>query len=119
MAGTYTRRELIHLIEGKIELTQFDKKPQINKLNNLVGATDVALDSNELDNTNNLGKGKPSSALFTYHMTAYDDSTHIQPYTPQYKKLKNGELVSLALKMTHKKHNIITDGRGTNVVLHI
>ena len=32
MAGTYTRRELISLIKGKIELTQFDKNPQIKIL---------------------------------------------------------------------------------------
>ena len=29
MAGTYTRRELIDLVEGKIELSQFDKNPRI------------------------------------------------------------------------------------------
>ena len=42
-------------------------------------------------------------------MTAYNDSTHFVPYTPQYKKLKNGEIVSLALKMTHMKNNIINE----------
>ena len=46
-------------------------------------------------------------------MTAYEDSTHFKPFTPQYKKLKNGELVSLALKMMHKRNNVITDGLGT------
>ena len=34
MPGTYTRRELI---EGKIELIQFDEKPRINRMNKLAG----------------------------------------------------------------------------------
>ena len=29
MAGTYMRRKLIDLVEGKIELTQFDNSPRI------------------------------------------------------------------------------------------
>ena len=32
--GTYTRRELINLVEGKIELTQFDKDSRIKRMNN-------------------------------------------------------------------------------------
>ena len=52
-------------------------------------------------------------------MTACDDSTHFEPYTPQYRKLDNSEVVPLAVKMILEKNNIITDGLGTNVVLHI
>ena len=36
-AGTYTRRKLTNLIEGKIKLTQFDKEPRINKIIKLAG----------------------------------------------------------------------------------
>ena len=39
--------------------------------------------------------------------------------TSQYKKLKNGEIVSLTLKITDQKYNIVTNGLGTTVVLHI
>ena len=52
-------------------------------------------------------------------MTAYDDSMHFELYAPQYKKLKNGKLVSLILRITHTKNNIVTDGPATTVVLHI
>ena len=52
-------------------------------------------------------------------MTVYDDSTHFEPYTPHYKKLKNGELVSLTLRIKPMKNNIMTDGPATTVVLHI
>ena len=42
-----------------------------------------------------------------------------EPVTPQYKKLKNGEIVSLTLKITDQADSIITNGLGTTVVLHI
>ena len=80
---------------------------------------EVVLNLDELDNTDNLENGKPRDTLFTYHVAAYDDYTHFEPYTPQYKKLKNGELVSLALKITHMKNKVMTDGLATTVVLHI
>ena len=116
-AGTYTRRELIDLVEGKIELNRFDKNPQINRMNNIAGITEV-LNLDTLDNTNNLENGKPSNTLLTYHVTAYDNSMHFGPYVPQYKKLKNREIISLTLRITHMKNNI-TDGPVITVVLHI
>ena len=70
----------------------------------------MTLTLDELDNTNNLENRSPSNTLFKYHVTAYDDFKHFQPYNPQYKKLRNGKLVSLALRTKHKKSNIITDG---------
>ena len=73
---------------------------------------------NELDNTDNLEDGRPSNALLTYHVTANEDFTCFEPHTPQYKKLKNGEFVSLTLKITDQ-NNIITDGPEVTVVLHI
>ena len=94
-AGTYTRRELINIVEGKIELTQFDKNPRIKRTNKLSGITEVVFKLNELDNTNNLENGAPSNTLLTYHVTAYDDSTHFKPYTLQHKKLKNGDGVCI------------------------
>ena len=38
---------------------------------------------------------------------------------PGMERVKNGELVSLALKVMHKKNNIVTDGSVTNLVLHV
>ena len=67
-AGTYTRKELIDLVEGKIKLTQFEKNPQINRTNKLEGITKMALNLDELSNS-----------LLTYHVTAHDDSTHLNP----------------------------------------
>ena len=58
--------------------------------------------------------------LYLHIYISYEEFTQFEPYTPQCKKLKNVELVSLALKVMHKKkNNIITDGSVTTVVLHI
>ena len=35
--GIYTRQELIDLVKGKIELTQFDKEPRIKRTDKLEG----------------------------------------------------------------------------------
>ena len=88
-------------------------------MNKLEGITKMVFDLDELDNTNNLENRPPSNTLLTYHVTAYDDSTHFEPYIPQYKKLKNGEFVSLTSRIKHMKNNIVTDGPATTVVLNI
>ena len=79
----------------------------------------MVISLNELDNSDNLEDGKPSNALFTYYVTSSEYSTHFEPATPQYKKLKNGTITSLTLKITDQAGNVITDGPGTTVVLHI
>ena len=73
----------------------------------------------ELNNTDNFEDGRPSNVLLTYHVTADEDFTCFEPNIPQYKKLKNGEFVSLTLRIMDKKNNVITDGLQVTVVLHI
>ena len=77
----------------------------------------ISLD--ELDNSDNLEDGRPSNASFTYYVTGPEYSVCFEPHTPQYKKLKNGEIVSLTLKIMDQNNNIIPDGPGTTVVFHI
>ena len=48
----------------------------------------------------NLEDGHFSNTLRTYRVTANEDFTCFEPHTPQYKKLKNGEFVSLTLTST-------------------
>ena len=69
----------------------------------------------ELDNMSNLEDGRSSNNLFMY-MPDSEQFTHFEPTTPQYKKLKNGEIVSLTLRIMDQN---ATDGPGTTVVLHI
>ena len=83
------------------------------------GITEITLNSDELDNSDNLKDGRPSNELFTYHVTFNEDFTRFEPQTPQYKKLKNGEFTSINLRITDQNNNIITNGPQVTVVLHI
>ena len=83
------------------------------------GITEITLNLDELDNSDNLKDGRPSNELFTYHVISNEDFTRFQPQTPQDKKLKNGEFTSLNLRITDQNNNVITDGPQVTVVLHI
>ena len=82
------------------------------------GITEITLNLDELDNSNNLTDERPSNELLTYHMTDDKDFMGFEPQTPQYRKLKNGEFTSLTLRITDQNNNIITDGPQVTVVLH-
>ena len=115
----YAGRELISMLEGIVELNQFEVDDQVTKMNNLKGITEITLNLNELNNSNNLKDGRPSNELLTYHMTDDKDFTHFEPQSPQYKKLKNGEFTSLNLRIMDQNNNVITDGPQVTVVLHV
>ena len=88
-------------------------------MNKSTKITDLTFNLDELNNTNNLEDGIPSDTLFMYYVSGSEDFTCFEPKAPQYKKLKNGKIVSLALKITDQNNNRITNGPGTIVVLHI
>ena len=117
--GPYASRELISMLEGIIELNQFEVDDQVTKTNKLKGITEITLNLNELNNSDNLKDGRPSNELLTYYVTDDKDFTHFEPQTPQYKKFKNGEFTSLNLRITDQNNNVITDGLQVTVVLHI
>ena len=117
--GTYAGRELLSMLEGIVELNQFEVDDQVIKMNKLKGITEITLNLDKLNNSFNLKDGRPSNELLTYHMTDDKDFTHFEPQTPQYKTLKNGEFTSLNLRIMDQNNNIITDGPETTVVLHI
>ena len=96
-----------------------DNDPQIIKTNELAKVIDMILNLDELDNSDNLKDGHPSNTLFTRYVFDSEDFTHLEPATPQYKKLKGGEIVSLTLRITDQAGNLITNGPGTTVVLHV
>ena len=117
--GTYAGRELLSIVEGMVELNQFVVDDQAIKKNKLKGITEMIINLNELDNSDNLKDGRPSSELLTYHVTDDKDFMRFEPQNPQYKKLKNGEFTSLNLRIADQNNNIITDGPQVTVVLHI
>ena len=118
-SGTYAGRELLSIVEGIIELNQFLVDDQVTKRNKLKGITEMIINLDELDNTNNLKDGRPNNELLTYHVTSHEDFMRFEPHTPQYKALKNGEFTSLNLRITDQNNNVITDGPQVTVVLHI
>ena len=121
-SGTYAGRELLSMLEGIIELNQFEVD-QVTKTNKLKGITEMTLNLDELNNSNNLKDGRPSNELLTYHVTDDEDFTHFEPQTPQYRKFKNGEFNSLNLRINlriaDQNNNIVTAGLQVTVGLHI
>ena len=117
--GAYASRELISMLEGIIELNQFEVDNQVTKTNKLKGITEMTLNLDELNNSINLKDGRPSNSLLTYHVTDDKDFTRFEPQNPQYKALKKGEFTSLNLRITDQNNNIITDGPQVTVVLYI
>ena len=117
--GVYTGKELNSLIGMELRVQMIDSQEDVLRTNKLEKVMKLAISLNELDNSDNLEDGLPSNNLFTYYVTGPEYSTHFEPATPQYKKLKNGMIASLTLKITDQAGNIITDGPGSTVVLHI
>ena len=117
--GVYTDKELNSLIGTELKSQMLDSRNDVLRTNKLEKVTKMTISLNELDNYDNLEDGQPSNALFMYHVTGPEYSTHFKPHTPQYKKLKSGMINSLVLKITDQAGNIIIDGPGTTVVLHI
>ena len=99
-SGTYAGRELLSMLEGIIELNQFLVDDQVTKMNKLKGITEMIINLDELNNSDNLKDGRPSNELLTYHVTDDKDFMRFKPQTPQYWKLKNGEFTSLTQRIT-------------------
>ena len=116
---TYAGRQLLSMLEGMVELSQFEVDDQVTKTNKLKGITEMIINLNELNNSINLKDGRPSNELLTYHVTDDKDFTHFEPQNPQYKKLKNREFTSLNLRIMDQNNNVITDGPQVTVVLHV
>ena len=96
-----------------------DNNPQVIKTNKLAKVTNMSHNLDELNNSDNLEDGHPSNTLFMYYMPGSENFMCFEPQTPQYKALKYGEIVSLMLKITDQNNNIISNGLGTTVVVHI
>ena len=102
-----------------VDLNQFVVDDQVIKKNKLKCITEMIINLDELNKSDNLEDGHPSNTLFTYHVTDDEDFMHFEPQTPKYRKLKNGEFTSLTLRITDQAGNVITDGPQVTVVVHI
>ena len=109
--GVYTDKELNSLIGLELKSQMLSSCNDVLRTNKLEKVMKMAINLEELDNSDKLKDGKPSNTLFTYYVTGPEYSMHFEPVTPQYKKLKNGEIISLTLKITDQAGNIITMGQ--------
>ena len=86
-SGTYACRELLSLVEeGMVKLNQFVVDDQVIKKNKLKGITEMIINLDELNNSNNLEDGHPSNTLFTYHVDAHKDFTCFETPHPTVQK---------------------------------
>ena len=112
-------KELDSLIGTELRSQMLDSRDDVLRTNKLKKITKMVISLNKLNNSDNLEDGRPSNTLFTYYVASPEYYTHFEPCHPRYMKLKYGEIVSLTLKITDQNNNIITNGPGTIVVLHI
>ena len=74
-SGTYAGRQLLSIVEGIIELKQFEIDDEVTKTNKLKGITEMIINLDELNNSVNLKDGRPSNSLLTYYVTDGKDFT--------------------------------------------
>ena len=117
--GVYMDKELNSLIGMELRMQMIDSREDVLRTNKLEKVTKMVISLNELDNSDNLEDSRPSNTLFMYYVTSPEYFMCFKLHTPEYEKLKNGMITSLTLAITDQAGNIITDGRGTTVVLHI
>ena len=61
--GTYADRELLSMLERIVELNQFKVDDQVTKINKLKGITEITLNLDELNNSDNLKDGRRNGSL--------------------------------------------------------
>ena len=61
--GTYAGRELLSIVEGMVELNQFEIDDQVTKMNKLKGITEMIINLDELNNSDNLKDGRPKQRI--------------------------------------------------------
>ena len=81
-SGTDAGRQLLSIVEGMVELNQFEVDHQVTKTNKLKGITEITLNLDELNNSDNLKDGRPSNELLTYHVIDDKDFTFFELQTP-------------------------------------
>ena len=91
--GAYAGRELISMLEGMVELNQFEVDDQVTKMNKLKGITEIILNLDELNNRINLKDERPSNELLTYYIADDEDFTSFEPQNPSTKNLKTESLL--------------------------
>ena len=77
--------QLLSIVEGMVELNQFEIDDEVTKTNKLKGITEMIINLDELNNSVNLIDGRPSNELLTYYVTDDKDLNHKTPSTKSIK----------------------------------
>ena len=77
------------MLEGMVEYVHFEADDQVIKMNKLRGITEMILNLDELDNSDNLEDGRPSNSLLTYHVTSNEDFMHFEPHSTRNLKMES------------------------------
>ena len=88
-SGTYSGRELLSMLEGMVELNQFVVDDQGIKKNKLNGITEMIINLDELNNSDNLKVGRPSNEFLIYHVTDDKDFTRFEPDSTRNLKMES------------------------------
>ena len=91
--GTYAGRQLLSIVEGMVELNQFEIDDEVTKTNKLKGITEITLNLDELNNSVNLKDGRPSNSLLNYYVTDDKNFMGFEPQNPGTKLLKMKNLL--------------------------
>ena len=59
--GAYASRQLLSMLEGIIELNQFEIYDKVTKTNKLTSITEITNNLDELNNSDNLKDGRPAT----------------------------------------------------------
>ena len=81
------------MLEGIIELNQFEVDAQVTKTNKLKSITEMIINLDELNNSNNLKDGRPSNKLLTHHVTDDKDFMLSNPKPHNIGNLKTESLL--------------------------
>ena len=103
--GVFIGRELYASIGRKLITILLDAKDNVIKTNKLACFTEMVFSLDKLDNTDNLVEGRLSNILLRYHVTGSEEFACLEPVTPQHKRLKNEDFISLTLRIMDQKDN--------------
>ena len=117
--GVFTDRELNTFIGRKLITTPLDANDNIVKTDKMACVTEVVLNLDKLNNTDNLEDRRLNNVLLKNHVTGSEEFTSFEKVAPQYTRLEKGKFTLLTLRIMEQKDNGITDGQGMTTVLHI
>ena len=81
-SGTYAGRQFLSMVEGMVELNQFEVDDQVTKTNKLKSIMEMIINLDELNNSVNLKDGRPSNELLTYYVIDDKDYAFQTPKPP-------------------------------------